>query len=328
MRRNGKSGINEKKAWVLSTRGLTPELQTHFLDYCSELPVGAGAGSIEKSRCFKQADGQVGFLVDANEGWEQYYDVLINPVVVAEACKGASCAPPRNPNPTTTTIPPIACTVGVNCPNPPPIIPDPPGTKYCPDGTVMPASGICSPTITYCPDGMTVMPANGVCPTIKPPCRVGIDPACPLTTSSGGFSSSSSSSGGMPGYLGSDGQLYSDPNAVPGQDVPCGDCNRVLTTTYEKDVADAAGTEMSAASSIGSSISNALSSIGNALSSIAGAIASFFSSFFSSPEGGGSSSGGGNTSSNSGQHADGSGGESGNNTSTTGHAGGCGSSGC
>lgn len=252
--------------------------------------------------------------MDANEGWEQYYDVLINPVVIAEACKGASCSKTTNANPTATA--PTYCTIGdPNCPTP----------------------GSTEPPCKYGVDPLCMPPPVDPPPPVTP-CRVGIDPACTVISSStsstssssgyGGMGSSSSSSGGMPGYLGSDGQLYSDPNAVPGQDEPCGDCNRVLTTTYEKDVADAAGEGMRNASSIGGSISNALSSIGNALSSIAGAIASFFSSFFSSPEGGGSSSGGGNTSSNSGQHADGSGGESGNNTSTTGHAGGCGSSGC
>ncbi len=328
--------INEKKAWVLSTRGLNPEIQTQFLDYCSKLPVGSGVGSIEKSRCFKQADGQVGFLVDANEGWEQYYDVLINPIVVGDLCKGASCVPSNNAVPTVSIVDPCAanpaaCTIVKKCPDGTAMPAsgvcaiDPPVTKYCPNGTVMPASGICPAIITYCPDGMTVMPASGVCPTTPPPI---VNPPSSSSTSSGGFSSSSSSSSsssGMLGYRGSDGQLYSSPDAVPGTDDPCTNCNRELTNTYEKDVADAAGRAMSAASSIGGSISNALSSIGNALSSIAGSITSFFSSFFS---GGGSSGGGGNTSSNSGQHADGSGGESGNNTSTTGHAGGCGSSGC
>ena len=313
---NASGPSNENKAWILKTRGLTSEIQTLFLDFCSK-PV-AGATGQPKSRCFAEPSGQVGFLVDANEGWEQYYAALITPAVVADGCKGAKCAPVAGP--AVSVIPFTQCTVGVNCPVPPVVL--------CPDGSV-PVAGVCPvppPSVKYCPDG-SVMPASGVCPLLPPSpppppppiCVVGVDPLCTPGTPTSFGGGSSSSGGGVPGYEGSDGQLYSSPDAIPGQDPACSNCNRKDGTTYEKDAATAAAqsAETGMGGSIGSALSNLASTIGGIIGSIISGIAGLISSILSPPP---SEPGGGGTPNNNGEGNAGGGVPSGSEGTTPGGA--------
>ena len=186
---NGNDPSNATKSWILKTRGLTEELQTQFLNFCSkELDTGKPTG-----RCFKEPNNQVGYLVDADKGYEQYYPDLITPVVVPDPCKGATCV--KDPGT------PVVTQIDTGCP---------PGGCPTPTTPVTPITPTCETTGT-CP-----CEYYGNCPIIVPP--VTGTPLTPVNNLSNPQPAINNSNHSMQAYTGSDGQMYQD----AAQTVLCG----------------------------------------------------------------------------------------------------------